>query len=117
MVRRRPAPALPVPGFELSESGGTIFYGTDGIMAVTSHSGSVWLLPEVRMQELRASLPAKTIPRVSGGPLRSNSAPPRRHRFWCSISNRPRIADGGLAMFTRALDLDALLPAAADGPR
>jgi hypothetical protein len=37
MVRRQPAPALPVPGFELSESGGTIFYGTDGIMAVTSH--------------------------------------------------------------------------------
>lgn len=63
-------PPLPVPGFKLSESGGSLFHGTRGIMSVTSHSGSVRLLPEDRMQQLSGALPPKTIPRVPGGPFK-----------------------------------------------
>lgn len=62
-------PPLPVPGFKLSESGGSIFYGTKGIMGVTSHSASCRLLPEDRMQAMTGALPSKTIPRVAGGPF------------------------------------------------
>lgn len=62
-------PPQPVPGFKLGEGGGSIFYGTKGIMSVTSHSASARLLPETRMQELAGQFPAKTIPRVQGGPF------------------------------------------------
>jgi predicted dehydrogenase len=62
-------PPLPVPGFKLSESGGSLFYGTKGIMSVTSHSGSCRLLPEERMQAMAGALPPKSIPRVPGGPF------------------------------------------------
>ncbi len=62
-------PPLPVPGFKLSESGGSLFYGTNGIMSVTSHSGSCRLLPEERMQAMASALPPKSIPRVAGGPF------------------------------------------------
>jgi predicted dehydrogenase len=67
-------PPLPVPGFKLSEGGGSLFYGTKGIMSVTSHSGSVRLLPEARMQEMAGALPPKTIPRVAGGPFQEWAA-------------------------------------------
>lgn len=60
-------PPQPVPGFKFDEDGGCIFYGTDGILHVTTHAGSVQLLPESRMRELRSSLPPRTIPRVKGG--------------------------------------------------
>ena len=63
-------PPLPVPGFKLGEGGGSLFYGSKGIMSVTSHSGSARLLPETRMQELASALPRKTIPRVTGGPFK-----------------------------------------------
>lgn len=63
-------PPLPVPDFKLSEGGGSLFYGTKGIMSVTSHSGSARLLPEERMKELAGSLPPKSIPRVVGGPFK-----------------------------------------------
>ena len=62
-------PPLPVPGFKLSESGGSLFYGTKGIMSVTSHSGSCRLLPEERMQAMAGALPSKSIPRIVGGPF------------------------------------------------
>ncbi|HEY1109260.1 MAG TPA: Gfo/Idh/MocA family oxidoreductase [Opitutaceae bacterium] len=62
-------PPQPVPGFKLGDGGGSIFYGTKGIMSVTSHSASARLLPETRMQELAGQFPAKTIPRVQGGPF------------------------------------------------
>jgi predicted dehydrogenase len=62
-------PPDPVPGFKLGAGGGSIFYGTKGIMSVTSHSASARLLPEARMRELGSGLPAKTIPRVKGGPF------------------------------------------------
>lgn len=67
-------PPLPVPGFKLSDSGGSIFYGTKGIMSVTSHSASCRLLPEERMQAMAGALPPKTIPRVAGGPFREWAA-------------------------------------------
>jgi predicted dehydrogenase len=60
-------PPLPVPGFKLSPSGGSLFYGTKGIMGVTSHSASVRLIPESRMVEMASALPPKSIPRVVGG--------------------------------------------------
>lgn len=63
-------PPQPVPGFKFNESGGAIFHGTKGMMALGSHSGSARLIPESRMLELGGQLPAKTIPRVKGGPFR-----------------------------------------------
>jgi predicted dehydrogenase len=63
-------PPLPMPDFKLSPSGGSLFYGTRGIMSVTSHSASVRLLPESRMVELAPSLPPKTLRRVEGGPFK-----------------------------------------------
>lgn len=61
-------PPAPVQGFKFDNNGGSIFYGEKGIMWVTSHSASARLLPESWMQELRPNLPARTIPRVTGGP-------------------------------------------------
>lgn len=61
-------PPAPVEGFKFDTSGGSIFYGSKGIMWVNSHSASARLLPEAWMQEIRSSLPAKSIPRVTGGP-------------------------------------------------
>ena len=61
---------LPVPGFMLSPSGGSLFYGSKGIMSVTSHSASVRLIPETLMAERASSLPPKSIPRVIGGPFK-----------------------------------------------
>ncbi len=61
-------PPQPVPGFKFNVSGGSIFYGDKGIMAVGSHSSTARLLPDARMAELRGSLPPKTIPRIVGGP-------------------------------------------------
>ncbi len=63
-------PPQPVPGFEFNPSGGSIFYGTEGIMHVGTHSRSARLLPEDFMQKSRASLPEKSIPRVKGGHFR-----------------------------------------------
>lgn len=60
-------PPQPVPGFKFAPDGGSIFYGTEGMMVVSSHSGSARLLPDERMNALRPSLPPKTIPRVHGG--------------------------------------------------
>jgi predicted dehydrogenase len=61
-------PPQPVEGFTFNNGGGSIFYGEKGIMWVSSHSGSARLLPEPWMQEMRTSLPGKSIPRVVGGP-------------------------------------------------
>jgi predicted dehydrogenase len=61
-------PPAPVQGFKFDNNGGSIFYGDKGILWVSSHSASARLLPESWMQEVRSSLPAKTIPRVTGGP-------------------------------------------------
>jgi predicted dehydrogenase len=48
--------------------GGAIFYGDKGVMSVASHSSSARLVPEKWMKDMMASLPPKTIPRVTGGP-------------------------------------------------
>lgn len=61
-------PPAPVEGFKFDTSGGSIFYGDKGIMWVSSHSVSARLLPESWMREMREALPAKTLPRVVGGP-------------------------------------------------
>jgi predicted dehydrogenase len=61
-------PPAPVEGFKFANNGGSIFYGDKGIMWVNSHSSSARLLPESRMQEMGPKLPAKSIPRVVGGP-------------------------------------------------
>ncbi len=62
-------PPAPVEGHRFGDDGGSVFHGTKGIMTVSSHSNSARLLPESRMRELAGSLPAKTIPRVLGGPF------------------------------------------------
>jgi predicted dehydrogenase len=61
-------PPEPAPGFKFGSAGGSIFYGDQGILHVGSHSASVRFVPESRMQEMRGTLPPKTIPRVVGGP-------------------------------------------------
>lgn len=61
-------PPQPVEGFKFDANGGSLFYGEKGILWVNSHSASARLLPEKWMQEMRGSLPPKTIPRVAGGP-------------------------------------------------
>ena len=61
-------PPEPVPGFKFDRAGGSIFYGDKGIMWVQSHSAGARLLPESWMQEMRGALPAKSLPRVVGGP-------------------------------------------------
>jgi predicted dehydrogenase len=61
-------PPAPVEGFKFDNNGGSIFYGDKGIMWVNSHSASARLLPETWMQEMRATLPEKSLPRVVGGP-------------------------------------------------
>jgi predicted dehydrogenase len=60
-------PPAPVEGFKFANNGGSIFYGEKGILWVNSHSASARLLPESWMQEVGTSLPAKSIPRVTGG--------------------------------------------------
>ncbi|MBL9208025.1 MAG: Gfo/Idh/MocA family oxidoreductase [Opitutaceae bacterium] len=62
-------PPQPVPGFKHNEGGGSLFYGTKGMLSVGSHSATARLLPESRMQELAGQLPAKSIARVQGGPF------------------------------------------------
>lgn len=59
-------PPEPVPGFKFGGAGGSIFYGDKGILHVGSHSSSVRLVPESRMQQMRAALPPKSLPRVTG---------------------------------------------------
>lgn len=61
-------PPQPVEGFKFDANGGSLFYGEKGILWVNSHSASARLLPEKWMQEMRGSLPPKSIPRVVGGP-------------------------------------------------
>ncbi|MBI5693724.1 MAG: Gfo/Idh/MocA family oxidoreductase [Verrucomicrobia bacterium] len=61
-------PPEPAPGFKFGSAGGSIFYGTKGIMHVGSHSSSARLVPEAEMTARRGSLPPKTLPRVTGGP-------------------------------------------------
>lgn len=61
-------PPQPVDGFKFDQGGGSIFYGEKGILWVSSHSAGARLLPESWMQEVRGTLPPKTIPRVTGGP-------------------------------------------------
>jgi predicted dehydrogenase len=61
-------PPQPVEGFKFNVGGGSIFYGDKGIMWVGSHSSTARLLPEALMRERQGALPAKTIPRVAGGP-------------------------------------------------
>ncbi len=61
-------PPLPVPDFKFGQDGGSIFYGEKGVLWVGSHSSTARLLPEKRMQDMRGSLPPKSLPRVAGGP-------------------------------------------------
>jgi predicted dehydrogenase len=61
-------PPAPVEDFKFANNGGSIFYGSKGIMWVNSHSASARLLPESWMQEVQSTLPEKSIPRVAGGP-------------------------------------------------
>ena len=61
-------PPQPVDGFVFRKDGGSIFYCDKGTMWVGSHSSTVRLLPEARMQEMARALPPKAIPRLIGGP-------------------------------------------------
>lgn len=47
-------------------SGGTLYIGEDAYILANSDSGSVRILPDERFQELKTSLPAKTLPRIKG---------------------------------------------------
>lgn len=60
-------PSEPTTGFRFGTSGGSVFYGDNGILRVASHSASARLVPEPWMQAMAPTLPPKTIPRIPAG--------------------------------------------------
>lgn len=65
-------PPLP-PDLELGSSlnpeAGTLVFGSKATVLCSFYYESVRIIPEVKRRELAPSLPAKTIPRVEGGPF------------------------------------------------
>ncbi len=65
-------PALPPElefGRDLPEEAGTLLFGSKATVLCSFYYDTVRIIPEVKMRELTPTLPAKTIPRVTGGPF------------------------------------------------
>ena len=65
-------PALPKElefGRNLDPEAGTLLFGSKATVLCSFYYDTVRIIPEVKMQEMASSLPAKTIPRVKGGPF------------------------------------------------
>lgn len=65
---------MPPPPAELGENGvlpdnGTLIVGSKATVLATLYYQSVRIIPDTKMQEIAPSFPAKTIPRVTGGPF------------------------------------------------
>lgn len=56
-------------GRELNEEAGTLIFGSKATVLCSFYYETVRIIPETKMREMAPSLPAKTIPRVQGGPF------------------------------------------------
>jgi hypothetical protein len=56
-------------GRELNEEAGTLIFGSKATVLCSFYYETVRIIPEAKMREMAPSLPAKTIPRVQGGPF------------------------------------------------
>ncbi len=56
-------------GRDLPAEAGTLLFGSKCTVLCSFYYETVRIIPEVKMQQLASSLPAKTIPRVQGGPF------------------------------------------------
>jgi hypothetical protein len=57
------------PDRKVSSEAGTLVFGSKATVLADFYYRSVRIIPETKMQELAPRLPAKTIPRVEGGPF------------------------------------------------
>ena len=65
-------PTLPAEleiGRDLPAEAGTLLFGSKATVLCSFYYDTVRIIPEAKMQEIAPSLPAKTIPRVKGGPF------------------------------------------------
>ncbi|MSU23187.1 MAG: Gfo/Idh/MocA family oxidoreductase [Opitutus sp.] len=65
-------PPLPVDleiGRDLPSEAGTLLFGSKATVLCSFYYETVRIIPEAKMREVAPHLPAKTIPRVSGGPF------------------------------------------------
>ena len=56
-------------GRDLNPEAGTLLFGSKATVLCSFYYETVRIIPEVKMREIAPSLPAKTIPRVKGGPF------------------------------------------------
>ena len=56
-------------GRDLNPEAGTLLFGSKATVLCSFYYETVRIIPEVKMQEIAPTLPAKTIPRVKGGPF------------------------------------------------
>jgi len=56
-------------GRNLPSEAGTLLFGSKATVLCSFYYETVRIIPEVKMREIAPSLPAKTIPRVKGGPF------------------------------------------------
>lgn len=56
-------------GRDLPSEAGTLLFGSKAVALCSFYYDTVRIIPEAKMRELAPSLPAKTIPRVQGGPF------------------------------------------------
>jgi predicted dehydrogenase len=64
-----PLPAELELGRDLPAEAGTLLFGTKATVLCSFYYDTVRIIPEAKMKEMAPSLPAKTIPRVQGGPF------------------------------------------------
>lgn len=56
-------------GRDLNPEAGTLLFGSKATVLCSFYYETVRIIPEVKMREMASGLPAKTIPRVKGGPF------------------------------------------------
>lgn len=64
-----PLPADLELGRDLPSEAGTLLFGSKATVLCSFYYDSVRIIPEAKMKEMSSSFPAKTIPRVQGGPF------------------------------------------------
>jgi predicted dehydrogenase len=64
-----PLPAELELGRDLPSEAGTLLFGSKATVLCSFYYDSVRIIPETKMREMSSGLPAKTIPRVQGGPF------------------------------------------------
>jgi predicted dehydrogenase len=64
-----PLPPQLEMGRDLPEEAGTLLFGSKATVLCSFYYETVRIIPEAKMQEMASNLPAKTIPRVQGGPF------------------------------------------------